>query len=213
MNAATYSRPCFIVPVLYVVIESFVEHQRPQKAVSKSRPWSHPNEALRTSHSGSGASYKLRGQTNYHRPTVPVPPQYRGAVQPGTAASLADTKWFDLFQDAALKQLVKTALERNFDLRMAAERVLEARAQYGIVHANQFPFVDAQAQFTTTRGSSVGSFRFLPRGTNLDVSYTTAGAAVSWELDLWGRRRLSESARAQYLATEEARRGVDFSRR
>ena len=148
---------------------------------------------------------------NYKRPTVQVPPEFRGASvdQPATAESLADLKWFDLFEDDALKQLVTTALQQNFDLRIAAERVLQARAQLGVARSEQFPTLDATGEFAVTRGSSVGSIRFLPRGTNLDASYTQAGFTLGWELDVWGRlRRLTEAARAQYLASEEARRGI-----
>ena len=60
---------------------------------------------------------------NYHRPVSTLPAQFPGS--PDTKESLADTKWFDLFQDATLKQLVTTALEKNFDVRIAAERVVE----------------------------------------------------------------------------------------
>ena len=149
---------------------------------------------------------------NYRRPAVALPGQYRGAAQPEGPASIADTKWFDLFGDDTLKQLVSTALERNFDLRIAAERAAEARAQWGVTRASQLPFVDAQAQFTANRSSSIGSFPFIKPGTNLSAAYTQIGGALSWELDLWGRlRRLSESASAQYLATEEGRRGVVVS--
>jgi outer membrane protein TolC len=93
---------------------------------------------------------------NYHRPQIAVPDQFRNAPPVSGTSSIADTKWFDLFQDDALKQLVTTALANNFDLRIAAERVLEARAQYGITRAGLFPTVDGQAQFTATRSSSVG---------------------------------------------------------
>jgi multidrug efflux system outer membrane protein len=104
---------------------------------------------------------------------------------------------------------VDAALSRNFDLAIAAERVQEARAQLGIVRANLFPFVDAQATFTTQRNSSVGSFTFVPKGINLSASYTQLGFNLSWEADVFGRlRRLTESARAQYLASQEARRAV-----
>ena len=73
-------------------------------------------------------------------------------------------------------------------------------------------FVDAQAFFNANRQSTIGSVRFIPSGTSLSVAYSQIGAALSWELDIWGRlRRLTESARAQYLATEEARRGVVIS--
>ena len=146
---------------------------------------------------------------NYKRPAVPTPDQFRGSETPASAPSLADAKWFEVFDDATLKQLVTTALERNFDVRIAAERVLQARAQLTGVRSNQFPSIDANASFTGTRGSSAGRAVFIPRGTNLDVSYTQAGFTLNWELDVWGRlRRLTESARAQYLASEEARHGV-----
>jgi NodT family efflux transporter outer membrane factor (OMF) lipoprotein len=149
---------------------------------------------------------------NYHRPQVAVPDQFRNAAPAAGSSSIADTKWFDLFQDDILKQLVTTALANNFDLRIAAERVLEARAQYGITHAGLFPTLDAQGQFTASRTSSVGSFNFIPKGSNLSTSYTQAALSLSWEIDLWGRvRRLSEAARAQYLASEEARQGVTIS--
>jgi len=149
---------------------------------------------------------------NYRRPAVALPDQYRGAPTAAPAASIADTKWFDLFGDDALKQLISTALEHNFDLRIAAERAAQARAQLGITRAGQFPFVNAQAQFTSNRSSSIGSFPFIQPGANLSASYTQIGGALSWEIDLFGRlRRLTESAAAQYLATEEGRRGVVVS--
>jgi NodT family efflux transporter outer membrane factor (OMF) lipoprotein len=155
---------------------------------------------------------------NYKRPAVATPQQFRGApagdASPGAATpdSLAETKWFDLFQDDTVKQLVTSALEKNFDLRIAAERVLEARAQYGIQRANLLPTLDVQTQFTAVRSSAIGASTFVPRGANLSASYTQATAELNWELDLWGRlRRLNESAKAQYLATEEARNGVKLS--
>jgi outer membrane protein, multidrug efflux system len=159
-----------------------------------------------------GAALMLASCTmgpNYKRPVTQVPVDFRGAEGPAVPQSLADLNWFDLFEDDVLKQLVSTALEQNFDVRIAAERVLQARAQLGIQRSDQFPAVGASAEFVANRGSSAGSVVFIPRGTNLDVSYTQVGFTLGWELDLWGRlRRLTESARAQYLATEEARHGV-----
>jgi multidrug efflux system outer membrane protein len=147
---------------------------------------------------------------NYKRPAVAMPDRYRGAA--AGASSLADKKWSELFQDDALKQLIEMALQQNFDLGIASERVLEARAQFRIQRADEFPNLTGQAAFTAARESGVSSFFPLPPGTRLQGSYWQAGLALSWELDLWGRlRRLSESARAQYLATEEGRRGVMVS--
>ena len=89
---------------------------------------------------------------------------------------------------------------------IAAERVQQARAQLGILRANLFPFLNGQAQWNATRASTLGSLPFIAEGTDLKFAYTQAGIGASWELDLWGRlRRLTESARAQYLATEENR--------
>jgi multidrug efflux system outer membrane protein len=140
---------------------------------------------------------------NYQRPQTPVPPQFRGATLSETANSLADTAWATLFKDETLTGLVSTALDRNFDLRMAAERVEQANAQLGLSRANQYPFVDVQASFTATNNPQYG------KGT---VQFFQAGPALSWELDFWGRlRRLTEAARAQYLATDEGRRALTVS--
>jgi outer membrane protein, multidrug efflux system len=150
---------------------------------------------------------------NYKRPQLAIPEQFRGAAPPAAgAASFADTKWQELFPDPTLNQLVTTALEHNFDLRIAAERIEQARAQLGITRANQFPFLDVQAGLTGSRSSSVGSSTFVRAGTNLSATYTTVGAALSWELDVFGRlRRLSEAARANYLASQEGRHDVTVS--
>lgn len=146
---------------------------------------------------------------NYKRPAIEAPAAFRSAPAGGSAASLADLPWFELFRDDTLTTLVKTALQENFELRIAAERVLQARAAYGITRAGQWPAVDASASVTAARSSQVGANRGIPAGVDTDVSYTQAGFSLGWELDVWGRlRRLSESARARYLATEEARRGV-----
>ena len=157
---------------------------------------------------------------NYQRPQLAVPGEFRSpTAAPDSApnaasdpaASIADTKWQDLFPDPTLTQMVTTALAHNFDLRIAAERVEQARSQLGITRANQYPFLDVQAGFTGARNSSMAAFP-VPAGTKLSAAYTTLGAALSWELDIWGRlRRLTEAARAQYLASEEGRRAVGVS--
>src|ERR1700739_2975318 len=76
---------------------------------------------------------------NYKRPTVSVPTGYRSAMpdQPAAAASLGNEKWGDMYQDPVLADLIHTALQQNYDVRIAASRVLEAQAQVGITHANQ----------------------------------------------------------------------------
>lgn len=149
---------------------------------------------------------------NYKRPAIEVPAAHRDAGSVAAASegkSIAETPWQSLFNDPEINALVETALRENFDIRMAAERIEQARAQFGISASRLYPTVDATGKFTVQRGSSAGSIIFVERGTNLDVSYTDAGGQFNWELDLWGRiRRLKESARAEYLATEDARYGV-----
>ena len=150
---------------------------------------------------------------NYKRPAIEPPASFRGDAEAQTgqagARSLADIKWFDLFRDDTLTGLVNTALEQNFDARIAAERVLQARALFRITRSDQFPAVDGSAGVNAVRASRAGANRAIPEGVDTDVSYTEVGFSLGWELDVWGRlRRLTESARAQYLATEEARRAV-----
>jgi multidrug efflux system outer membrane protein len=151
---------------------------------------------------------------NYQRPAVALPGQFRGAPAPGGPAdtSIADTKWQDLFKDATLQQLVETALKQNFDIQIAAERVLQARAQFDSQRANLFPFLNGQAQFTAERASSIGATPSIPAGTSLSLSYTQIGVGASWELDFWGRlRRLNEAARAKFFAAQDNQLAVRMS--
>jgi len=148
---------------------------------------------------------------NYRRPAVEMPPVYRDtadAIAQTGPASFADVPWFDLFKDDTLTRMVRTALAQNFDLQIAAERVLQARERARIAHADQLPVAIGSVAAARNRVSEVGA-RPLPGGFGPDVSSFQAGFGLAWELDVWGRlRRLNEGARAQYLATEEARRGV-----
>jgi NodT family efflux transporter outer membrane factor (OMF) lipoprotein len=146
---------------------------------------------------------------NYRRPVVTVPAVHRGATSPTAGPeSLADLKWFELFGDDQLTTLVTTALKQSFELRIAAERVLQARAVYGIQRSDQFPSIGASANVNAVRLPEAGATS-VPPGADTTTTYTQAGFSFAWELDVWGRlRRLSEAARAQYLATTEARHGV-----
>lgn len=147
---------------------------------------------------------------NYKRPEVKAPEQHRGASVSG-AESLAQSKWTEVFPDEALQRLIREALDNNLDLVMAVERVEQARARFRIAAADQLPTVNATAQFTANRPSRMGA-SVASSSKSTDASYSQAGGTLSWELDLWGRvRRLKESARAQYLATAEARNAVVVS--
>jgi multidrug efflux system outer membrane protein len=147
---------------------------------------------------------------NYKRPVVAVPDAHRGATEAaGTTASLADLQWFELFRDDTLTDLVNAALKENFELRIAAERVLQARAAYGITRSNQFPEIGASADVVAARASKRGANTAIPEGADTSVAYTQAGFTFAWEIDVWGRlRRANEASWAQYLATEEVRHGV-----
>ena len=146
---------------------------------------------------------------NYTRPAVELPAAHRGAdTASASSASLADLEWFKLFEDPALTQLVTSALESNFDLRIAAERVLQARALYRGTRADQFPTIGASAG-VGVQSVSVEAGNTLPSNVDRTVGIGEIGFSLGWEIDVWGRvRRLTEAARAQYFASEEARYAV-----
>jgi multidrug efflux system outer membrane protein len=122
---------------------------------------------------------------------------------------LADLKWFELFKDEQLQGMIRTALERNYDLRDAVVRVEAARANLGITRADQLPTIDGGADLTTLRASRDGSFP-LPEGFKQSRSFgSVALNLLSYEVDVWGRlRRATEVARADLLASEENRKAV-----
>jgi len=143
---------------------------------------------------------------NYKRPLVPVPERFYGDERAAEARSLADVPWWDVFDDPILKALVQEAVRNGFDARLAAARVEEARARFGIARSEFFPSVDYEASWQRARADQIVN----PSG-KAQTRWTT-DVGFSWELDLWGRiRRLNEAARAEYLATEEGRRGVLLS--
>jgi multidrug efflux system outer membrane protein len=143
---------------------------------------------------------------DYKRPEVDVPPAFRGvgldpAMDP---RSLGDLAWWSIFQDEELQALLRTALEANYDLRVAAARILDARARVTSTRSFQFPElnVSASAPYQRIEGD-LAPLRlketFVPFG-SLDLFF---------EIDFWGRlRRATEAARADLLATEEARHVV-----
>ena len=143
---------------------------------------------------------------NYKRPTVNVPTDYRGAMpaQTNAAKSLGNEKWWDVYQDPVLTQLIHTAIQQNYDVRIAATRVLEAQAQVGITRANQFPSASVGAGVSSQQNAKVSSVfpAYEVNAGQLDLS-------VIWNLDFWGKyRRQTEEARAQLLATQWGQQAV-----
>lgn len=146
----------------------------------------------------------------YNRPKVQPPDTFRGTPAPVTdPASLADLKWFEVFKDEQLQELVRTALVQNYDLREAVVRVDAARANLGITRADQFPTFTAGGNVTTQRNSANGGFPF-PATVSRDRTFGSVMLnLLSFELDIWGRlRRATEAARADLLGAEENRKAV-----
>jgi len=144
--------------------------------------------------------------TNYQRPAIDAPGAYRGDSQSSLAPSesLGDEKWWQVFQDPVLQQLIRTAIEQNYDLRIAASRVLQAQAQLGITRANQFPMVSAGTEAFSQRNPKISSSFPAYEANAGDVDL-----AVVWNLDFWGKyRRQTEAARANLLASQWGQRVV-----
>ncbi|HEV8112615.1 MAG TPA: efflux transporter outer membrane subunit [Planctomycetota bacterium] len=147
---------------------------------------------------------------DYHRPELPVPQGWR-EVTAGEQESLANTPWWELFQDPELVQLIHTSLTENKDLAIAVERIEEARAIYGFTRADLYPRVDAGASVSRVHVSENG-IPSLPSGVDNEGTIYSVGGAVSWELDFFGRvRRATEAELAQMYAAEQSRRAVVLS--
>lgn len=155
---------------------------------------------------------------NYKRPAVDVPGMYRGTTTEASAisrqavasptpqqksASLGDEKWWDVFEDPQLQSLIRTALKNNYDVRIAATRVLEAQAQLGITRADQYPSLAVGGAVADQRSPAIGP---IP---SYEVSLGQVTTSAAWNLDFWGRyRRATEAARANLLANEWAQKQV-----
>jgi multidrug efflux system outer membrane protein len=141
----------------------------------------------------------------YKRPAANVPPSYRAATPDQTAASsFGNEQWWQVYQDPVLTQLIHTAIAQNYDVRIAAARVLEAQAQVGITRANQLPSANVGADVFSQQNAKVS--KVFPA---YEVNGGELNLSVIWNLDFWGKyRRQTEEARAQLLATEWGRRAV-----
>ena len=145
---------------------------------------------------------------DYLRPKIQIPDNHRGVVGAPAAESLADLPWWELFRDPVLQELTRESLRYNFDLRIAAARVEQARAQIGITRSFLFPQVNFNASGTTQQVSRASE---PPQSFGADRTFRNLmlGFGLAWELDIFGRiQRETEAATAVFLATEQAQRAV-----
>jgi multidrug efflux system outer membrane protein len=146
---------------------------------------------------------------NYARPPVTAPEVYRGAdeapVSSADQESLGDQKWAQVFHEPELQDLIRAALENNYDVRIAAQRVLEAQAQLRIIRSQQFPTL-------TVGGTGIGADLGSSVGNGLPSGAVAAGVfnlSAAWTPDFWGLyRRQTEAQRAQLLGQVWAQRAV-----
>jgi multidrug efflux system outer membrane protein len=148
---------------------------------------------------------------NYQRPALDLPGGFRDlapALSSNTASmeSIADAKWATVFEDEQLQGLIRTALQQNYDIRLAAERVLEAQAQVGLARSDQLPSAGADTELQSQRQatSPIG-----PSGPPVTWNSGLVGATAAWELDFWGKyRRATEAAKANLVASEWGQKAV-----
>ncbi|MCA1988920.1 MAG: TolC family protein, partial [Desulfarculus sp.] len=146
---------------------------------------------------------------DYQRPEVETPSAWRLDAQ--QSRQIAQAGWWRQFGDPVLEELIDVALRENLDLLIAAARVEQYAALYGVARADLFPQVgaslDAQRQRVSEQGANP-----LPSGYQVTANSLQGALNASWEVDLWGRvRRANQAARANLLASEEGRRGAVLS--
>lgn len=145
---------------------------------------------------------------NYQRPTVDSPATFRFASGE-SPHSFSDRPWWEVFKDPLLQNLIHEALTNNYDLKRAVARVEQARQQVTVARAPLFPQIGYGGDVGRGKNALVNSPSWLNGATDSSVQINLNAV---WEIDFWGRiRRLTEAARAQYLATDEARRGVTIT--
>jgi outer membrane protein, multidrug efflux system len=142
---------------------------------------------------------------DYLRPEIETPTNWR--FEEKEVRDLANTAWWEQFNDPVLKTLVSEGLEQNKDLRIATARVEEFFGRYFSTRGDQYPAVGAGASASRQQISENG--RIPISGLDNPYSQYEVNLNAAWEIDFWGKyRRASEAARAQLLSTEEARRTV-----
>jgi multidrug efflux system outer membrane protein len=151
----------------------------------------------------------------YQRPAYPTPPAFRGAddaaVISDAQGSLGDEQWAQVFREPELQDLIRKALSNNYDLRIAAQRILEQQAQVQITRSQQFPTLSAGGSGLGVDAPALSNIT----GSNSISSPIVAGSfslSAAWNPDFWGLyRRQTEAARATLLAQSWAQRAVRLS--
>ena len=144
---------------------------------------------------------------DYKRPESMIPESWRTASD--ASESIANLKWWQLFQDPTLQKLIRTAVKDNYDLQLAVARVAEARALLGIARSAQFPELNTGTRYRNDRESETSFPPIEKLGVNPNFDLYRADLDASFEVDLWGRlQRATEAARAELLANEENQRTV-----
>ena len=150
----------------------------------------------------------------YKRPAYPTPPAFRGAddaaVISDAQGSLGDEQWAQVFREPELQDLIRKALSNNYDLRIAAQRILEQQAQVQITRSQQFPTLSVGG---TGAGVDIpGISSYTGGGANSISSPIVVGSfsvSAAWNPDFWGLyRKQTEAARATLLAQTWAQRAV-----
>jgi len=146
---------------------------------------------------------------DYKRPAVDVPAGWR--LNEKEAKDLANSTWWQQFNDPVLNELITVSLRENKDLLIAAARIEQFAGRYGIVRADFFPQVGAAGEYNRQRVTELGENRLSPAYKATTDNFS-ANVNASWEIDLWGKiRRSTEAARAQLIASEEGRKAVILS--
>ena len=158
---------------------------------------------------------------DYKRPEAPVAQQFpmlQGAQAVAATTPAADIEWQSFFSDPALQQLINAALQNNRDLRIAVLNIEQARAQFQIRRADQFPTLNAalsgsrQSSAASNNGGSGGGAGAGSGSGSIASLYSAGLAVTAYELDFFGRvASLKDAALAQYLATEEGRKAAQIS--
>lgn len=193
-----------ITPLLLIIFTTGCavgpNYRRPNVDVPGAFRWAPSLDAAEPHKNASQQAPAPGGASLQGSPTAASTPRSATVTE---EQSFGDQKWWQVFQDPELRRLIRSALQNNYDVRIAATRILEAQAQFGFTRANQLPTVNAGAAGMNDR------FPKTELTPETETNFNVVSASMVWDLDFWGKyHRATESARANLLATEWAQRAV-----